>query len=587
MDRWFDEPACARKPITESPDSPRRFMKLRFLILILFLAVVTPPALPQQPQQPLTKGQVMNLVKYGMSGPDLAEKIKKLGIDFDPTDDYIQALRNAGAQDVVIQALGAARPKPLTQDQVGKLVAGGVPSERAAMLVKQRGIDFLADEEYLNTLRLAGGNDTLIAAVREASAAATAALLVETSPNAEVYLDRQLQGHADAQGELTIKAKLGTHALKVSLDGKKNFEQSLTVPSVQPTKIEARLVDAPGSIRVRTLAGASILLDGASRGSTDASGELVLADLSPGPHELRVSAPEKREYLQSVTVTPGQESGVEATLQDAPPSPGQGRENPKDGLKYVWIPPGTFMMGCSPGDNECSGDEKPAHQVTITKGFWMTQAEVTVDAYKRFAAATGRQMPNAPNFNSGWENDAMPIVMVTWNEAHDYCTWAGGRLPTEAEWEYAARAGSTAARYGDLDDISWYADNSGRQRLDGDRIWKEAGNAAAYGKRLNENGNRTHEVGQKRANGFGLYDVLGNVLGWVNDWYDQNYYQNSPSQDPSGPPSGQYRVLRGGSWLTNRGLVRVSYRNCRYPDDRDPQFGLLHGVRCGREVFAP
>src|ERR1019366_6872059 len=147
----------------------------------------------------------------------------------------------------------------------------------------------------------------------------------------------------------------------------------------------------------------------------------------------------------------------------------------------------------------------------------------------------------------------------TWNEAQAYCSWAGGRLPTEAEWEYSARAGSTAARYGDLDEIAWYANNSGRQRLDIDRILKE--DPSNNGKRLGENGNGMHEVGQKRANGFGLYDVLGNVTEWVNDWYDEKYYQISPSQDPTGPTSGTLHVLRGGSWYNAPGVIRASRRN--------------------------
>jgi formylglycine-generating enzyme required for sulfatase activity len=114
------------------------------------------------------------------------------------------------------------------------------------------------------------------------------------------------------------------------------------------------------------------------------------------------------------------------------PAPGTVKTNPKDGLKYVWIPPGTFTMGCSSGDTECANDEKPPHKVTITKGFWMGQTEVTVGAYKRFVRLTGRKMPPDPNAN--WADDRLPVVSTDWNEAKVYCAWAGGRLPTEAEW---------------------------------------------------------------------------------------------------------------------------------------------------------
>jgi formylglycine-generating enzyme required for sulfatase activity len=236
--------------------------------------------------------------------------------------------------------------------------------------------------------------------------------------------------------------------------------------------------------------------------------------------------------------------------------PTQMRENPKDGLKYVWIPPGTFQMGCSPGDKECGRDEKPAHRVTITKGFWVGQTEVTVGAYKRFTAASGRHMPRAPSFNSGWANEDMPIVNVTWNDAHYYCTWAGGRLPSEAEWEYAARGGNAEARFGRLDEVAWYHGNSG---------------------------NRARGVAQLRANAFGLFDVLGNVWEWVGDWYDENYYQKSPSQDPPGPASGSQRVYRGGSWFSNPGFVRVSVRNREFPPVLDATFGL----RCVWEAAMP
>ncbi len=268
------------------------------------------------------------------------------------------------------------------------------------------------------------------------------------------------------------------------------------------------------------------------------------------------------------------------------PKKGEVRVNPKDGLKYVWIAPGTFQMGCSPGDTECGNDEKPTHQVSITKGFWLGQAEVTVGAYKRFAAATARQMPPEPNYfgrllNPVWGNEAMPIVNVTWDGAQAYCAWVGGRLPTEAEWEYATRAGRTASRYADLDEIAWDADNSGRQRLDGKRINDEG--ESDFNKRKAENGNNMHEVGQKRANGFGLYDMLGNVWEWVNDWYGEKYYQSSPTQDPAGPTSGTLRVVRGGSWFDHSSVARASDRF-----GYDPSTTYFHlGFRCVGEVFAP
>jgi formylglycine-generating enzyme required for sulfatase activity len=254
------------------------------------------------------------------------------------------------------------------------------------------------------------------------------------------------------------------------------------------------------------------------------------------------------------------------------PRAGEVKVNSKDGLKYVWIPPGTFTMGCSPGDSECFGSEKPAHSVTISKGFWIGQTEVTVGAYKRFVAAMGKDVPTPPDFNAGWANDNLPIANVSWNDSQAYCQWSSGRLPTEAEREYAARGGSTEARYGPLDEVAWYGDNSGRQRLDSAEIWRN--DSANYVKRLDNNGSRAHEVGEKRANEFGLYDTLGNVWEWVNDWYDGNYYQNSPAQDPPGPSSGQYRVLRGGSWSLNPRGLRLSGRNDVDPAGRGPTTGL-------------
>ena len=238
-----------------------------------------------------------------------------------------------------------------------------------------------------------------------------------------------------------------------------------------------------------------------------------------------------------------------ADRNDSAPSKKSIRQNLQDGLPYVWIPAGTFTMGCSNGDEQCFNEEKPAHRVTISKGFWIGQTEVTVEAYEKFAGiegSTASVTKNSASNNDHPRHDT-PVVNVTWDEAHDFCKWAGGRLPTEAEWEYAARAGSSASRYGELDEIAWYDKNSE---------------------------NTVHRAGQKRANPFGLFDMLGNAWEWVNDWYDGKYYSRSPEVDPEGPERGQMHGLRGGSWLNNFKLVRASDRGRSLPDLRFNYFGL-------------
>ena len=213
-----------------------------------------------------------------------------------------------------------------------------------------------------------------------------------------------------------------------------------------------------------------------------------------------------------------------------PPSPsaprvGETRINAKDGLTYVWIPAGSFRMGCSPGDTECDDDEKPAHAEQIVNGFWLGQTEVTQAAWKRV-------MNSSPSYFKG---DRLPVENVDWNEAGDYCKAIGGRLPTEKEWEYAARAGTTGARYGALDAVAWYSDDSGMS---------------------------THPVGLKQANAYGLYDMLGDVWEWTaDDW------------------NAGYKVVRGGSWSNHPLIVRVSSRSYYRPVVRD----LYIGFRCAGE----
>lgn len=232
------------------------------------------------------------------------------------------------------------------------------------------------------------------------------------------------------------------------------------------------------------------------------------------------------------------------------------RKSEKDGLEYVFIPPGKFMMGARPGDMTADTDEKPEHEVTISKGFWLSRTETTVAAYKKFCEDTKRAMPPATELNPEWKFDLMPMLNLTWNEAHAFCAWAGGRLPTEAEWECAARAGSKSVYYwGDTmnGDYAWFSENAHLE---------------------------PHPAGQKLPNIFGVYDILGNGWEWCADWFKEGYYAVSPAVDPTGPPSGEFRVLRGGSFRFNPAWLRISYRMYRPPGFRN----LGYGCRCARST---
>jgi len=227
--------------------------------------------------------------------------------------------------------------------------------------------------------------------------------------------------------------------------------------------------------------------------------------------------------------------------------------NPKDGLRYILLPPGAFRMGCAtPADEPCDPKEKPAHDVRISKAFQIGQTEVPVQAYKKFAAATKRAMPEEPRDgkNPQWSLLTLPMTMVTWTDAKEYCEWAGMRLPTEAEWEYAARAGTKGARYGAVDAIAWYSVN-------------------AVGK--------PHPVGQKQANPFQLHDMLGNVWEWTADWYAESYPGAAAETDPKGPASGQFRVVRGGGFPNAAdAMQRASHRGGLAPTRKV----MYLGFRC-------
>lgn len=208
---------------------------------------------------------------------------------------------------------------------------------------------------------------------------------------------------------------------------------------------------------------------------------------------------------------------------------------------------GTFTMGTDNGNAE----DGPAHDVSI-RPFSMGKTEVTVAQYKNFCTFTGRQMPPAPAY--GWIDDN-PVVNVTWDEARAYCEWVGGRLPTEAEWEYAASAGGKNSYSGSnqIDRVAFYKTNSG---------------------------GKPNNVGRKGSNNFNLADLTGNVSEWCSDWFGKKYYSQSDAGNPKGPSSGLERVIRGGAYnsvpnSTQDGdQLRITYRNSEDPASRQPYIGF-------------
>ena len=219
----------------------------------------------------------------------------------------------------------------------------------------------------------------------------------------------------------------------------------------------------------------------------------------------------------------------------------------KDGSEMMRIPAGSFEMG----DHfwEGSADELPVHRVELDE-FYMDSREVINSQYGVFMEQTGHGKPRYWT-NSRYNQANQPVVGVDWHDAVAYAKWAGKRLPTEAEWEYAARGGLVEKRYPWGDEISHDDANYDRK----------AGKSTA--------------VGSYPANGYGLYDMAGNVWEWCQDWYDKDYYSNSPTKNPPGPDSGLYRVLRGGSWLNGTTYyLRVAYRANISPDGRDYDLGF-------------
>ncbi|MCK4346940.1 MAG: formylglycine-generating enzyme family protein [Bacteroidales bacterium] len=254
-------------------------------------------------------------------------------------------------------------------------------------------------------------------------------------------------------------------------------------------------------------------------------------------------------------------------------------------IEMILVEGGTFIMGCATNNNICNSDEKPLHTVNLDS-FYISKYEITNSQFAQFMNdvnalpdgiyngvlyldvndydcqiqyVNGKYIPK-----EGKEN--YPVIEVPWFGAEAFCNFYGGRLPTEAEWEFASRGGNQSKGYiysgnDTLDKVGWYWYNS----FNIEDIFLEAA---------------THEVGTKKPNELGIFDMSGNVWEWCSDWYDPTYYKENHRFNPTGPSKGTYRVARGGSWCYYAEYCRVT---CRLKDGYPTGSGTGMGFRFCKE----
>jgi formylglycine-generating enzyme required for sulfatase activity len=238
----------------------------------------------------------------------------------------------------------------------------------------------------------------------------------------------------------------------------------------------------------------------------------------------------------------------------------------------VFIPAGEFIMGSV--DEEVNADEKPAHKVFVN-AFYIDRHEVTNSQYQKFIRATGHPAPfvdrpwaapydwNGTEYPAGKGNH--PVVLVNWDDAAAFAHWIGKRLPTEAEWEKAARGGLVSKKYPFGDQIEMSHANFDKGFL------RE---------------NTLQPVASFQPGGYGLYDMAGNVWEWCQDWYDEKYYKASPGNNPGGAAAGVYRVMRGGSWANDKEFLRCAQRGKNVPDGKSHIVGFRCALSAEQHIMA-
>ncbi len=362
--------------------------------------------------------------------------------------------------------------------------------------------------------------------------------------------------------------KEGRYHIEVSYPGYTMIKKWVEVRAGEDNTFSFRLVRlvTTGTLLVRSEPyEAEWYFDGDYEGTTPD----VKADVKQGTHRIRLKKDGYEEWNTTIDVSPGQRVLVRAELTRVGPKPGEVWLEPATGMTFVWVPGGCFEMGSSLDEPGRDLDEGVVHEVCVD-GFWMGRTEVTNAQYRQFRSDHDSRSYNGHSLSG----DNQPVVNVSWHDAKAFIDWLTQqttglytfKLPTEAEWEYACRAGTVTARF-------WgeYADQACQYANVHDRTSERINKFEWQHHDCDDGFAVTAPVGSFRPNGFGLYDMLGNVWEWCEDTYGEDAYSKHKRNNPIYTNSGSLWVNRGGSWSDVPRGVRCAIR-----DRLDPEFGNFY-----------